>query len=530
MSVLKHVVRRAAVERLEDLRHQAAFPLLPQEQTLASLMRRARSTRFGRDHGLARVKTHADLKAAVPLRDYRAYAPWLDAARAGEPDVVWPGRIRYWAISSGTTSGEKYLPISRDTIRTNRAGGCDALVPFAAQTRQDLFAGRLLFLGGSTTLRRQGSAWIGDCTGIMTKHLPSLLRLWHTPGPAIASLGDWGEKIRRAAEVAVGQDVRMLSGVPSWILLFAEEVLAEARRRGKTAECLLDVWPHLALYVHGGMAFAPYRQRFLEVVGGPIWCTDTFSASEGGMLAVQDRPHDPGMLPIVDQGVFLELVPREEVSSPSPTRLGLHEVEPDVDYAVVLHTDSGLFGYVVGDLVRFTGTQPRRLVFAGRIAHTLNAFGEHVSGAELDRAVVAAAAATEARVAEFAVATEYPDRGRPVGRHVWYVEFERAPDRLEDFALAVDRGIAAGNEDYAAHRAGDFGLAPPGVRALPPGAFYGWMRARERFGGQNKVPRVLSPELEGDLVAHLGRPDAPPAVATAPRETRARDAGEPARR
>lgn len=504
MTLVKHMVRRAAQDRLDELRHLASFPMHAQDHVLRGLVRRARKTHFGTHHFLERVKTYEDFVKAVPLRDYRAYAPYFDAARAGEPDIFWPGTVKHWGLSSGTTSGEKYLPISRDTIRSNRSGGCDSLVPFMAQTRQNLFGGKLVFLGGSTTLRKEGGAWLGDCTGIMARYLPRLIRLWHTPGPDITALGNWEEKIQRAAEVTLHQDVRMLSGIPSWILLFCETVLAEARKQGRDADCLLDLWPNLGLYVHGGMTFAPYRRRFDELVGGPIWCTDTYSATEGGMLGVQDQRDDIAMLPLVDQGTFFEFVPRDELGSPRPTRLRLHEVETDVEYAVVLSTDSGIFGYLVGDLVRFTSTQPLRFVFAGRVAHMLNAFGEHVSGAELDRAVLSASEVTRSRVKEFAVATEYPDAEHTWGRHVYYIEFERAPKSLEDFATTLDNAISRGNEDYTAHRHGDYGIAMPVVRVVPRDGFYDWMRSRGRVGGQNKIPRVLSPELAGDLQAHLG--------------------------
>ena len=512
MSLMKHVIQRAAVERLDELRHLAAFPLAAQEHVLRGLVRRVRKSKFGRDHDLDRVNTYEDFRAAVPLRDYGAYAPYFDAARGGEPDVFWPGRIKHWALSSGTTAGEKYLPISRETIRTNRTGGCDSLVPYMAHARNSLFGGKLLFLGGSTELRREGEAWLGDCTGIMARYIPRLIKHWHTPSADTIALGDWEEKIRRAAQATVGQDLRMLSGIPSWILLFCEAALAEARRRKMPADCLLDIWPELGLYVHGGMAFGPYRHRFMELVGEPLWCTDTYSASEGGMLAVQDHQTDPGMLPLVDQGTFFEFVPREEVGTPKPTRLRIHEVERGVDYAVVLTTDSGIFGYMVGDLVRFTSLHPLRLVFAGRVAHTLNAFGEHVCGGELDRAVLAAAEVTGARVKEFAVATLYPGADNPTGRHVYSIEFERRPDDMAAFETTLDNSISRGNEDYTAHRHGNFGIAPPRVQSLPPDAFYEWMRARGRVGGQNKIPRVLTPELAGDLVAHLGLPEPAPVV------------------
>lgn len=491
------IVHKLAVKRLAQMRALARDPREAQQHVFNYLVSRAWNTSFGRDHGLHRVSNHRDWVSRVPLRDYDSIAPYFDRARNGEADVTWPGFTRYWAISSGTTAGEKYLPVSMETIRGNRQGGFDAVAPCVAATDPGLFRGRLLFMGGSTKLRKHGENWIGDNTGIMTLHIPRLLRHWHTPGQAVAGLPSWEEKIEHAAHIASRQDVRMISGVPSWMVIFAEKLLEHTGKQS-----LRQVWPNLALLVHGGMAFGPYRERFLQLAGCDLWCTDTYSASEGGMLAVQDEREDPGMLPLVDQGVFFEFVPVEELGQDSPTRISLDRVETGVDYAVVLNTDSGIFGYLVGDSVRFTSTTPYKLVFAGRLKHTLNAFGEHVSGAELDRAVLAAARETDSCVQEYAVATLYPDATRAKGGHVYYIEFRDQPADLGEFARRLDAAISAGNEDYTAHREKGYGLAAPVVRAVPRDSFYEWMKARGRMGGQNKVPRVLTPELEADFLRH----------------------------
>lgn len=504
--MINAIVSKLAVARLNQMRELALDPAAAQERVLNKLIFRAHNTAFGRAHGLQRVRNHNDWKRAVPLRDYDGIAEWFDRARHGEPDVCWPGHIRYWAISSGTTSGEKYLPVSLETIRGNKQGGFDAIAPCVATRDPKLFSGRLLFLGGSTKLRKHGESWIGDNTGIMTLHIPHLLRRWHTPGQHVAGLPTWEEKIARAAEISSKQDVRMISGVPSWMIIFSEKVL---ELTGK--ETLKQVWPNLALFVHGGMSYGPYRERFMQLAGGNpstgsgqgVWCTDTYSASEGGMLAVQDEHGDQGMLPLVDQGVFFEFVPIDELGADSPTRLPLHQVETGVDYAVVLNTDSGIFGYLVGDSVCFTSVRPFKLIFTGRLKHTLNAFGEHVSGGELDRAIAEACKATGSEVEEYAVATVYPDETRAVGGHRYYIEFRKPPASVAEFAAEIDAAIMAGNEDYSAHREQGYGVAAPVVESIPSGSFYRWMKARGRLGGQNKVPRVLSPELERDLLSTL---------------------------
>ena len=410
--------------------------------------------------------------------------------------------MRFWAISSGTTSGEKFLPVSRETIANNKRGGFDSLVPHLVQDDGDLFAGRMLFLGGSTALRRDGDVMIGDNTGIMALHVPRCLRGLHAPSPEVRSLPSWEQKVARAAAETAACDLRMLAGVPSWIVLFGEAVLQHCRERGRPVETLAEVWPNLELFVHGGVTFAPYAERVRALVGKPIRYTDTYSASEGGMLAVQDARDAPGMLPLLDRSTFFEFVPHEELGRADARRLAAAEVEPGVDYAVVLTTDSGIVSYLVGDLVRFESVRPLRMVFAGRIAHTLNAFGEHVSGGELERAVAHAAARTDAAVSEFAVGVRYPSPGQPMGGHCYAVEFHRAPGDVDAFATAIDDALQRGNEDYATHRS--YGMLAPVVEALPPGTFLAFLQRRGKIGGQHKMPRVLDDAQLRELTARPG--------------------------
>lgn len=475
----------------------ARDPGPPQDALLARIAARMAGTRFGRHFGLGAVRKVADLATALPLQDYASMSPWWNRARDGEPNVCWPGVVRHWAISSGTTSGEKYLPVPDATIRSNRGGGFDALVPHLARRGGGIFGGKMLFLGGCTAMRRVGPVRIGDNTGIMALHIPRLLRRWHAPDPEIRAITDWEEKVRRAAAATVAQDLRMVAGVPSWIVLWGEEVLAAARRLGSHVRTLRDVWPRLELYVHGGVAFAPYRTRIRELFGPEVRCTDTYSASEGGMLAVQDDPASAAMLPLVDRGAVFEFVSTQDLGSERVSRVPLADVEPGVDYAVAVTTDAGMASYLIGDTVRFVTTDPLRIEFAGRIAHTLNSFGEHVSGGELDRALAAAADAAGASVEEYAVTTEFPERGEPRGRHVFLVEFRREPRSLAAFVATLDATLAAGNEDYATHRT--HGLRAPEVVSLNAGAFLEWMRRRGKVGGQNKVPRVLAPEVAATL-------------------------------
>lgn len=499
MGLIAAAVARIARRRLARMRALARDPGPTQERLLRGLLSAAGSTAFGREHRFASVRSHRAFCDAVPLGDYRTFEPWWRRARAGEPDVTWPGRIRYFGLSSGTTSGEKHLPLSEATLRTNRGGGFDNLVPYLAQHADRFLGGRLVFLSGTTTLTRQGPVLVGDNTGIMAARVPWPFRAKASPGPEVAGIRDGAERLARTVGVALDQDVRMLAGIPSWLTVFAQEALAARAALGRPAATLQDVWPNLGVILHGGASFPPYRERLRRLVGPGVWTLEGYSATEGGMLAVQDDPSDPTLLPLVDRGAFFELVPLQDVGQPAPTRLLLQEAEPDVDYAVALTTNSGMWAYLVGDVVRFSASPQRRLVFRGRIAHTLNAFGEHVSGGELEHAVLEAGLQTGTRVREYAVAAHFPGEDEPTGRHVWYIEFDGPAADAQRMAEAIDAGLKAGNADYTAHRVRRFGMELPRVEAVPAGTFLAWMRERRRVGGQSKIPRVLTPSQEAEL-------------------------------
>ncbi|MGK0155617.1 MAG: hypothetical protein ACI9SE_002582 [Neolewinella sp.] len=501
MSLIGSIAQRLANRRMRQMLQAAHEPREPQQRVLDRLLQQMRKTAFGREHGFDAVKTHDDLQRAVPLQNYQSLAPWWDRARAGERDVVWPGLTKFWAISSGTTSGEKFLPVTAATIANNKRGGFDSLVPHLANGGGRMFGGKLLFLGGSTTMRQQGEVFIGDNTGIMALQVPRCLRSLHAPNERIRALPSWEEKVAAAAAQTADVDLRMLAGVPSWIVLFGEAVLAHCQKSGRNVRTLSEVWPNLQLFVHGGVTFAPYAERCRELIGHDIRYTDTYSASEGGMLAVQDDPENPGMLPLLDRSTFFEFVPTEDLQSDQPRRFAIDEIETNVDYAVLLTTDSGIVSYVVGDIVRFTSRQPLRMVFAGRIAHTLNGFGEHLSGGEIERAVAAAANASNAIVSEFAVGVIYPNDAEAMGGHRYLVEFHREPNDPAAFARVLDDTLQKGNEDYATHRS--YGLLAPAVESLPAGTFVEFMRKRGKIGGQHKVPRVLDPSQLADLDAAI---------------------------
>lgn len=476
---------RRRAESLEQLNPAAA-----QRATLERLVRRAASTAFGQAHDFARIRTVADYQQRVPLRDYEAF--WQEYWRPAFPglcNVTWPGRVPYLALSSGTTSGAtKYIPVSAAMLRSNRRAALTSLAWYrAAHPEAALFTGRLFFLGGSTALEPPSPApaapRAGDLSGIALCEVSGLLRPFVYPSLATALAADWDAKLDRLVEESARVPVTLLSGVPSWLLALFERLLAATGRSR-----IVDVWPQLRVVVHGGTRFDPYRGLFRRLVGGGVHFLETYPASEG-FVAAEDPRH--GLLRLIpDHGIFFEFVPVAELASPRPTRHTVADVVPGVSYAVVLTTCAGLWSYVLGDTVCFESREPPLLRFTGRTKQYLSAFGEHLTGDDVERALARAAAATGAEAADFHAGPLFPDADGPVGRHCYLVEFVRPPGDLQAFARVLDGELCRLNDDYRAHRAGDLTLRAPEVRVVPRGGFTAWMRSRGQLGGQHKVPRL----------------------------------------
>jgi len=499
---LAAALRRRRLRRLD--------PAESQRRTLLQLLRRAAGTRFGREHGFGRIADVAAFQAAVPLRRYEEM--WRDYWQPAFPvlqDVSWPGPIPFLAVTSGTTSGRsKYVPVSDAMRRSNVRGGFDLTAwHLGARPHSRMFGGRSLMLGGSTALTEEAPGVLsGDLSGIAARTLPPWARRFVFPGPDLALLTDWEEKLDRIARRSLELPVRSVSGTTSWLLIFLERVRQLRRARGDAPD---PPFPSLELLIPGGVALAPYRPRLERVIAGTAAeIREVYAASEG-FIAVQDAGLGDGLRLNLDHGLFLEFVPVEELGSPDPTRHWIANAEPGVNYAIVLTTCAGIWAYVLGDTVRLVGRDPPRVLITGRTSYGLSAFGEHLIAEEVERAVADAAAAIGADIADFAVMAVFPDDAAPVGRHRWFVEFAERPDATAAarFAAALDARLSALNDDYAAHRAGGTGMGPPEVVAVPPGRFAAWMKSRGRLGGQNKVPRLIAdPGLAAELSAFMAEP------------------------
>ncbi len=487
------LLRLRAKRRQREL--QAQDPRVAQTDQLQRLLHRARGTKFGQAHGFDQIRGPEDYRAQVPLRRYEDFwRDWWQDAFPAIGGITWPDDPRYFALSSGTTSGRtKYIPVSAEMLAANTRAGLDLLSwHVLARPQSRVLGGRSLMLGGSTALEPlAGGAAAGDLSGIAAARLPWWARRFQFPPLEVALEPDWDKKLDAIARLAPGADIRALTGTPSWVLALFDRLADHGHGDAKAA------FPDLDLVVHGGVAFAPYRARFerwLERSTAEL--REVYPASEG-FIALADADPQAGLRLLVDNGLYFEFVDADRIDDPTAPRLWLGDVQTGVDYALVMTTCAGLWAYVIGDVVRFTSLTPPRVVVAGRVGWSLSTFGEHLIGRELDAAITAAAAAADVEVRDWMVGTHVAD-ANVLGHHVWLVEAPGLgePDRLARFARTLDQSLAQANDDYRAHRVDRIGIAPPEVVPLADGAVNAWMRARGKLGGQNKVPRVIADTAE----------------------------------
>jgi hypothetical protein len=498
------LIRLAAKWRIARLAQQQ--PASIQEAQLLKLVDHARSTRFGRDHEFDVIKSVSDFQDRVPLRSFETF--WKDYWQAEFPwleDCTWPGTVPFFARTSGTTTGvTKYIPCTHEMLHANLGAARDVLVHHLINRPSSaILGGKTLMLGGSTDLREEAQGIrSGDLSGIMANEGPWWTRWFILPPSEIALLGDWEEKIDRIAHLSLQADIRAISGTPNWLLVLFER-LSEVR-----ADCgapLVNHFPNLELLVHGGIDFKPYAERFRDLLqGSHAELREVYPASEG-FIAFADRGAGEGLRLIVDNGIFYEFVPSDELDCPSPKRHWIGTVETGVDYAIVLSTCAGVWGYMLGDTVRFIETDPPRLLVTGRTSYVLSAVGEHLIDEEIEDAVATAAERIGASIVDYSVAPIFPDKADSKARHHYVVEFSRTrptEEQIAKFRDALDERLCVLNADYSEHRAGDLGLLAPKVEAVLPGTFRAWMKSRSQLGGQHKVPRVINdPALWSSLRA-----------------------------
>lgn len=461
-----------------------------QESLMHSLVKGAQGTAYGREYDFAAIRTYDDFRKHIPVVDYEGLRSFIDRILTGEENVLWPGKPVYLAKTSGTTSGTKFIPITKDSIPNHINSARNALLSYIHETGNAKFLdGNLIFLSGSPELKQKSGIHVGRLSGIVNHHVPGYLRTNQKPSYEVNCIEDWEEKLERIIDETIHAPMSLISGIPPWVQMYFDRI------RERTGKKIKDVFPQFSLFVYGGVNFEPYRAKLFETIGKEIDSIETYPASEG-FIAYQDT-REQGLLLLANSGIFFEFIPAEEYFNENRRRLTLEEVELGKNYAVIINSNAGLWGYSIGDTVKFISKNPYRLLVTGRIKHFLSAFGEHVIGEEVEKAMKAAMQKfPEVEVVEFTVAPQVtPTEGMPY--HEWLVEFGREPNDAEAFAQELDDQLRKLNIYYEDLISGSI-LRRLVLTALPKNAFIEYMKQQGKLGGQNKVPRLSNDRAIAD--------------------------------
>lgn len=454
-----------------------------QQQVFQSLVAGAKTTQFGLDHGFADIKTHDALKKQVPIRDYEALKPYIERVLHGEENILWPGKPAYFAKTSGTTSGTKYIPITKESVPNHINSARNALLSYVHETGNGSFLdGGLIFLSGSPELDEKAGIKTGRLSGIVNHHVPQYLRSNQKPTYATNCIEDWETKLDKIIDETINENMTLISGIPPWAQMYFDRIVE------RTGKKIKDVFPNFSMFVYGGVNFEPYRAKLFDTIGKKVDSIETYPASEG-FIAYQDSQHHEGLLMLLNSGIFFEFVPTDEYFNENPTRLSIEEVELGKNYALIINNNAGLWGYSIGDTVRFVSKDPFRVVVSGRIKHFISAFGEHVIGEEVEKAMkFAMQKFPEVGLVEFTVAPYVaPPEGMP--HHQWLIEFAQPPHDLEAFRLELDEQLRKLNVYYDDLIRGNI-LTKLKITSLRKNAFIEYMKSQGKLGGQNKVPRL----------------------------------------
>ena len=462
-----------------------------QQKILQYLIANARATQFGQDHHFSEIKDHKSFVKNVPVRDYEGLKPYVDEVVKGKPDVLWPGKPVYFAKTSGTTSGVKYIPITKDSIPYHIAAARDSLLNYVYQTGKSQFLDRkLMFLSGSPEIEQKNGIYVGRLSGIVNHHVPGYLRTNQMPSYETNCIDDWETKLDKIVAETLHEDMSLISGIPPWVQMYFDRIQA------KTGKSIAEVFPNFDLFVYGGVNFNPYKARLFDSIGKQIDSVETYPASEG-FIAFQDQRDSEGLLLLLNSGIFYEFIPVAEYFEENPTRLTIDEVALGENYALVMSTNAGLWGYSIGDTVKFVSKHPYRIVVTGRIKHFISAFGEHVIGEEVEKAMKATLLLhSEAEVTEFTVAPVVSsEEGQSY--HEWLVEFKKEPQDVLKFTADLDKAMVDLNIYYNDLITGNI-LKPLKLMLLKQGGFVEYMKTLGKLGGQNKVPRLSNDRTFAD--------------------------------
>ena len=495
MSIKQRIAKRWAKRAVNSTAKWAQRPIVTQQKVLLSLIKKAKGTTFGRDHDFESISDYNQFKARVPIQDYEGLRAYIDRVVAGESDVLWPGKPLYFSKTSGTTSGVKYIPISKESMPTHIKTAQNALFHYIHNSGDASFVdGKMIFLQGSPILSKTNGIDTGRLSGIVAHYVPTYLQRSRMPSWQTNCIDDWEQKVDAVVNETLNEDMRLISGIPPWVKMYFE------RLKAKSGKSISELFPNFSLFVYGGVNYAPYRGVLEELMGKKVNSVELYPASEG-FIAFQDQLDEPGMLLQLDSGIFYEFVEADNVFDNNPPRISLEEVKLGVNYAILLNTSAGLWGYNIGDTVEFVSLNPYRIIVSGRIKHFISAFGEHVIGKEVERALQDTLKEQPARVTEFTVAPQVtPQEGLP--HHEWWIAFDKPPKDLATFALALDRAMRKQNTYYDDLIAGGV-LCPLIVRTLPSDGFEQYMKSIGKLGGQNKTPRLTNDRIIAEALNKL---------------------------
>jgi hypothetical protein len=453
-----------------------------QDNILKMLIKTGQKTEFGKNAGLDTVNTYEEFKQAVPIQDYEQMKPWIEKVKAGRHNVLWKGKPIYFAKTSGTTSGTKYIPITKESIPNHINTARNALLCYMAETGNTKFAdGKMIFLSGSPELERVGGIPTGRLSGIANHHVPKYLRTNQLPSYETNCIEDWETKLSKIVDETIDKNMTLISGIPPWMQMYFDEL---TKRSGKK---IADLFPNFSVMVQGGVNFEPYKAKLFESIGKRIDTIELFPASEG-FFAFQDSQIEEGLLLNTNSGIFFEFVPAGEILTENPTRLSLKDVKAGENYALIINSNAGLWGYNLGDTIKFVSTDPYRIVVTGRTKHFISAFGEHVIGEEVEYSMLKVAEEENVHFTEFTVAP-FVSSNKGKSYHEWFIEFENKPHNMESFAAKIDQALRKKNVYYDDLIAGNI-LTPLKITPVKKNGFIDYMKSIGKLGGQNKVPRL----------------------------------------
>ena len=483
MPSFKSILAKPFAKRIyKKVQKWANNPIETQEKVFKNLISEATETAFGKDHDFISINTYEDFVKRVPIRDYEDLKPYVDRVVNGEENVLWKGKPLYFAKTSGTTSGAKYIPLTKDSMPTHVNAARNAILMYIHETgNADFVNGKMIFLQGSPVLQEKNGVQLGRLSGIVAHYVPKYLQKNRMPSWETNCIEDWETKVDAIVEETLPENMTVISGIPSWVQMYFEKL------QQKTGKKVGDIFKNFNLFIFGGVNYEPYRAKFENLIGRKVDSIELYPASEG-FFAFQDKQDEKGMLLQLDSGMFYEFVKAEDFFNENPKRITLKDVEVGVNYVMIISTTAGLWAYNIGDTIQFTNTKPYRVIVSGRIKHFISAFGEHVIGKEVEQAMKDATTNTSIRINEFTVAPQInPDSGLPY--HEWFIEFENEPENISALAKKLDASLQKQNSYYFDLIEGKV-LQPLKITKIEKNGFQNYMKSIGKLGGQNKMPRL----------------------------------------